>query len=168
MAWHRLPFFVRLLSPWFLELTRARVHVTMMCNAQSLGEAVCCDPNFLAFAEPQRLYARPDVNLFKVMEGSGENKTTTFYDSVCGIPLFVAPKGRTLAEFEADTTEHGWPSFREEELVQGNSRVDSDGLVTSKCGTHLGSYLPDEKGPRWCLDLVCLSGRPSGIFAALT
>jgi len=135
---------------------------------ESLGEAVCCDPNFAAFAEPRFVYARPDVNLFKVMEGKGENKTTTFYDSVCGIPLFVAPKGRTLAEFEADTTEHGWPSFREEELIKGNSRVDKDtGIVTSKCGTHLGSYLPDEKGPRWCLDLVCLGGKPNGAFAAL-
>jgi hypothetical protein len=32
------------------------------------------------------------------------------------------------------------------------------GYVTSKCGTHLGSYLPDSEGPRWCMDLSCISG----------
>ena len=52
---------------------------------------------------------------------------TTFYDSVCGLPLFRAPMNRTLAEFKADTEEHGWPSFRDDEVVKENVRVLSDG-----------------------------------------
>eukprot|EP00913_Durusdinium_trenchii_P016724 g15721.t1 len=39
----------------------------------------------------------------------------TFYDSVSGKPLFVAPKGRTWKEFEKESFVHGWPSFRDEE-----------------------------------------------------
>jgi hypothetical protein len=34
-------------------------------------------------------------------------------DSVCGIPLFVAPRGRTFAAWEAESLSHGWPSFRD-------------------------------------------------------
>jgi len=125
---------------------------------ESLVSAVCCDPYFAAYAEPSGMFKRQDVALFSHFS---PNKTVTFYDPVCGIALFQAPKGRTLEQFQADTTEHGWPSFRPEELVHGNSRiVNSTGEVVSKCGTHLGSFLPDEKGARWCLDLSCVSGNP--------
>jgi len=87
---------------------------------------------------------------------------TTFYDSVCGLPLFKAPVNRSFAEFQADTQEHGWPSFRTEEVISKNIMTDkSTGYVTSKCGTHLGSYLPDENGPRWCIDLTCVAGNPT-------
>lgn len=130
-----------------------------VAQGETLADAVCCDEAFRPFAEPRETYKRKDVDLFAHLNVSGE---TTFYDSVCGLPLFVAPRGRTLADFQADTAEHGWPSFRKEELIAGNSFIDnSTGEVRSKCGTHLGSYLPDDKGPRWCLDLVCLAGSPS-------
>ena len=87
---------------------------------------------------------------------------TTFYDSVCGAPLFRAPVGRTRAAFEADTTEHGWPSFRQEEVVAEHVRTNhTSGYVTSSCGTHLGTYLPDAQGARWCIDLSCVAGNPS-------
>ena len=119
---------------------------------ESLAEAVCCDKRALPFAEPQFLYKQPDVGLFRHV-----TKTTTFYDSVCGLPLFRAPVNRTLNDFKADTDEHGWPSFRAAEVFAENVRV-ADGLVTSACGTHLGTYLPDDKGPRWCIDLACVAG----------
>ena len=32
---------------------------------------------------------------------------TTFYDSVCGLPLFKVPQNRTFEEFKAETVEHG-------------------------------------------------------------
>lgn len=48
------------------------------------------------------------------VDRSGE---TTFYDSVSGRPLFVAPRGRSWDEFEAESRSHGWPSFRDEEVV---------------------------------------------------
>jgi hypothetical protein len=43
-------------------------------------------------------------------------KETTFYDSVTGKPLFVAPRGRTFEEFEIESKKHGWPSFRDDEV----------------------------------------------------
>lgn len=125
---------------------------------ETLADAVCCDAFFAPYAEPQQTYELPDVDLYAKMDPNGR---TTFYDSVCGIPLFITPINRTFADFQADTDEHGWPSFRAAEVVQGNviwDKVTTD--VKSKCGTHLGSYLPDEQGERWCIDLSCVSGNP--------
>jgi len=126
-------------------------------ETESLAEAVCCDKRMLNYAEPQFLYTAPDIALYSKLEDG----VTTFYDSVCGKPLFQAPVNRSLADFKADTDEHGWPSFRKAEVVSDNVLTDQDtGFVTSVCGTHLGSYLPDEEGPRWCMDLSCLAGNP--------
>merc|ERR1712070_1354563 len=123
---------------------------------ESMAGSVCCDRRMMPFAETQFLYQAPNIALFSHLDASGE---TTFYDSVCGLPLFRAPRNRTFAEVEQDTDEHGWPSFRDEEVVTENVVTDQQsGYVTSKCGTHLGSYLPDAKGPRWCMDLSCIAG----------
>jgi len=125
---------------------------------ETLAEAVCCDRRTEALAEPRFTYMAPDISLFTKVDANG---VTTFYDSVCGVPVFKAPVGRTLAAFKADTEEHGWPSFRPQEVVQENIKTDkTTGYVTSSCGTHLGSYLPDEQGDRWCIDLSCIAGRP--------
>ena len=124
---------------------------------ETLAEQVCCDVRAVVYAEPQFLYDAPDIALFDKLPIDGS--PTTFYDSVCGLPLFTAPRGRTFADFQADTAEHGWPSFRPEELIAANVITnETTGFVTSKCGTHLGSYLPDEKGARWCIDLSCIAG----------
>jgi hypothetical protein len=40
----------------------------------------------------------------------------TFYDSVTGKPLFVAPIGRSAEDFIQESEVHGWPSFRDEEV----------------------------------------------------
>lgn len=37
----------------------------------------------------------------------------TFYDSVTGKPLFVAPLNRSPEEFIRESEVHGWPSFRD-------------------------------------------------------
>lgn len=37
-----------------------------------------------------------------------------------------------MADFKADTDEHGWPSFRLEEVVREHVRVDKDGFVGGK------------------------------------
>jgi len=129
-------------------------------DVESMAESICCDSRNKMRAEPRFLFEAPDIQLFSLLD----NGVTTFYDSVCGIPLFRAPLNRTLADFEADTNEHGWPSFRPEEVVQENVVTVSPGptkpgMVTSKCGTHLGSYLPDARGPRWCMDLSCIAGK---------
>ena len=123
-------------------------------SPEGLVEAVCCDTRNVQYAEPQKLYA--DVGLFKQLDPSG---VTTFYDSASGLPVFRAPINRSLAAFEADTVEHGWPSFRDGEVVAENVVTDYlQGLVSSKTGTHLGTYLPDAKGARWCIDLSCIAG----------
>jgi len=122
---------------------------------ESLAEAVCCDNRTKVYAEPQFLYQAPDIMLFSKLKGE-----TTFYDSVCGVPLFRAPVNRSLADFQADTDEHGWPSFRSAEVVLEHVHTDASGFVYSSCGTHLGSYLPDAQGPRWCMDLSCIAGNP--------
>jgi len=128
---------------------------------EGMAAAVCCDSRMASLAEPQFTFAAPDIMLFSELDKN--TGVTTFYDSVCGIPVFRAPVNRTLAEFEADTNEHGWPSFRPEEVVTENVITNvtdptANGPVQSKCGTHLGSYLPDGKGPRWCIDLSCIAG----------
>ena len=124
---------------------------------ESLAEAVCCDSRARLLAEPQFLFEAPDIDLFARLPDSG---TTTFYDSVCGVPLFRAPVGRSRADFFDDTMEHGWPSFRPAEVIKEHVMTNqTSGLVTSSCGTHLGSYLPDARGPRWCME--CARARDS-------
>jgi hypothetical protein len=125
-------------------------------DGETLAEAVCCDSRTKVYAEPQFLYQAPDIAFFSKLKG-----VTTFYDPVCGIPLFRAPMNRTMAEFKADTDEHGWPSFRSAEVISENVHTEEGGFVYSKCGTHLGSFLPDSKGSRWCMDLSCVSGNPA-------
>ena len=123
---------------------------------ETLAEAVCCDSRMVPFAEPQYTFTAPDIRLFSRIN---HDDVTTFYDPVCGLPLFRAPIGRSFEEWQAETEEHGWPSFRKEEVVAENVITDeSKEYVFSKCGTHLGSYLPDSIGGRWCIDLACISG----------
>ena len=123
---------------------------------ETLAEAVCCDSRMVPFAEPQYTFSAPDIRLFHRIN---HDEITTFYDPVCGLPLFRAPIGRSFEEWQAETEEHGWPSFRKEEVISENVIThESEEYVYSKCGTHLGSYLPDSIGGRWCIDLVCISG----------
>eukprot|EP00573_Skeletonema_grethae_P003896 CAMPEP_0201700476 /NCGR_PEP_ID=MMETSP0578-20130828/28624_1 /ASSEMBLY_ACC=CAM_ASM_000663 /TAXON_ID=267565 /ORGANISM="Skeletonema grethea, Strain CCMP 1804" /LENGTH=243 /DNA_ID=CAMNT_0048187537 /DNA_START=76 /DNA_END=807 /DNA_ORIENTATION=+ len=86
----------------------------------------------------------------------------TFYDSVSGKPLFVAPKGRSVDEFIEESKVHGWPSFRDEEVVWESVRVlRSSGETVSTVGTHLGHNLPDRNGNRYCINLVSIAGNPT-------
>eukprot|EP01130_Rhizamoeba_saxonica_P013365 TRINITY_DN5700_c0_g1_i1.p1 TRINITY_DN5700_c0_g1~~TRINITY_DN5700_c0_g1_i1.p1 ORF type:complete len:333 (+),score=72.26 TRINITY_DN5700_c0_g1_i1:132-1001(+) len=89
-----------------------------------------------------------------------ENGRVPFYDSVTGKLLFNAPVGRTLDQFIEETTRHGWPSFRDNEVEWKNVRVLHDGETVSLDGTHLGHNLPDFSGNRYCIDLVSVSGYP--------
>uniref|UniRef100_A0A7S2EW94 Uncharacterized protein n=1 Tax=Trieres chinensis TaxID=1514140 RepID=A0A7S2EW94_TRICV len=83
-----------------------------------------------------------------------------FYDSNTGKPLFVAPKGRTFKEFIEESLSHGWPSFRDEEVIWDNVRCLQDGEAVSADGTHLGHNLPDATGSRYCINLVSVAGKP--------
>jgi peptide methionine sulfoxide reductase MsrB len=94
-----------------------------------------------------------------VLQSNGQ--PITFYDSVTGKPLFVAPIGRSAADLIAESEKHGWPSFRDQEVVWENVRVlRSSGETVSKDGTHLGHNLPDRKGNRYCINLVSIAGKP--------
>lgn len=98
------------------------------------------------------------TSFLKEVDRNGE---TTFYDSVTGRPLFVAPRGRSFAEWEAESRSHGWPSFRDEEVIWDDVRVLPDGEAVSLAGTHLGHNLPDRKGNRYCINLVSVAGNPN-------
>mmetsp|Transcript_66860 Transcript_66860/g.135585 ORF Transcript_66860/g.135585 Transcript_66860/m.135585 type:complete len:85 (+) Transcript_66860:386-640(+) len=82
-----------------------------------------------------------------------------FYDSVTGRPLFEA-KGRTWSDFHREST-HGWPSFRDDEVIQENVRVLADGEVVSLAGTHLGFNLPNGRGNRYRINVVSIAGKPT-------
>lgn len=126
--------------------------------AGDLADAVCCHDADLN--EPIGFFGRVGrpSGLFAQVDSFG---VTTFYDSVCGKPLFRAPVNRSFAEWKAETGRHGWPSFRAEEIIQENLKMDSGGAVRSVCGTHLGNNLPDEFGDRYRINLLCIAGRPT-------
>ena len=83
------------------------------------------------------------------LQDVNKNEVTTYYDSVTGKPLFEAPIGRSFDEFVAESNVHGWPSFRDQEVVWDNVRALSDGEMVSLSGTHLGHNLPDRAGNRY-------------------
>lgn len=95
----------------------------------------------------------------KVMQAEGP---LAYYDSVTGKPLFVAPRNRSKEDFLAESRVHGWPSFRDDEVVWDNVRVlRNSGETVSVDGTHLGHNLPDTKGNRYCINLVSVAGKDS-------
>lgn len=57
------------------------------------------------------------------MDKTGE---TIFFDSVSGKPLFIAPRGRTFEQFRRESESHGWPSFRDQEVV---ALISSNGNI---------------------------------------
>lgn len=122
-----------------------------------MANTICCHNT--KYAEPSGYFNTDRVRLFSRFKV--EEKSHTFYDSVCGVPLFTAPVGRSLAEWQAESTAHGWPSFRPAEIVDQNVVQYANGEVRSVCGTHLGHNIPDDKGARYCIDLVCISGYPA-------
>ena len=78
---------------------------------------------------------------------------------MCGLPLFRAPIGRSFAEWKKETVNHGWPSFRKEEMVAENVKFYGNEM-RSACDVHLGHNLPDYSGDRYCINMVCMAGRP--------
>lgn len=91
---------------------------------------------------------------------SAKGQPLTFYDSVTGKPLFVAPINRSVDDFLRESEVHGWPSFRDSEVVWDNVRILKSGETVSVDGTHLGHNLPDKKGNRYCINLVSIAGQP--------
>lgn len=123
------------------------------------AEFICCN-NYKGHWAEDSFYFE-SIGFFDRLD---PNKETVFYDSVCGIPLFVAPRNRTFEQFRQETESHGWPSFRPEELVSENVIIHDGGRMSSVCGTHLGHNMPKTDGPnrkdRYCIDIVCIAGMP--------
>ena len=121
----------------------------------STADRICCHNH--RFAEYRGYLEAPEVRLFDRLDPSKEH---VWYDSVCGLPLFVAPRGRTFEEFKEESIHHGWPSFRPAEIISENVIIHDDGRMESKCLTHLGHNLPKGGVDRYCIDLVCIAGAP--------
>ena len=115
------------------------------------------------YAEYSGYFKSSGVNFLSQIKRDGE---TVYYDSVSGKPLFVAPRGRSVDDFLKESAVHGWPSFRDEEVVWENMRVLKDGESVSVDGTHLGHNIPDFKGNRYCINLVSVAGKPPGSTSA--
>mmetsp|Transcript_9918 Transcript_9918/g.9589 ORF Transcript_9918/g.9589 Transcript_9918/m.9589 type:complete len:282 (-) Transcript_9918:209-1054(-) len=120
-----------------------------------MADRICCHNH--RYAEPQGYLNQPQVALFEKLNPEEE---TIFYDVVCGLPLFIAPRGRSFADFQAESLHHGWPSFRPEEMISENVILHEDGRMESVCLTHLGHNLPESGVDRYCIDLVCIAGSP--------
>jgi len=120
---------------------------------RSTAVSICCHNT--DFAEYSGYFE--SVGLFGKLDSSG---VTTFYDSVCGKPLFRAPVGRSFEDWQTESEEHGWPSFRSQEILKENVDFRGGGEMRSTCGTHLGHNIPDGSGDRYCIDLVCIAGSP--------
>ena len=77
---------------------------------------------------------------------AGGARDETFYDSVTGKPLFVAPRGRSWDAFVRESADHGWPSFRDDEVRWDNVRCLLDGeCVSARSGAALDRG--DARGP---------------------
>merc|ERR1712232_1363938 len=123
---------------------------------RDLADRIC---NFNRhYAEHSGYWVKASSQL--VEDANKSNGEITFYDSNTGKPLFIAPRGRTMDQFLKESRNHGWPSFRDEEVVWDNVRCLKDGEAVSVDGTHLGHNLPDRRGSRYCINLVSVAGRP--------
>jgi peptide methionine sulfoxide reductase MsrB len=118
----------------------------------ALADRICC---FNRHSAEDSGYFQSTKFLEEVEKGT----ETTFCDSVSGKPLFIAPRGRTFEDFEKESIAHGWPSFRDEEVVWDNVRCLDNGEAVSLGGTHLGHNLPDSGGNRYCINLVSVAGQ---------
>lgn len=115
-------------------------------------------PNYRHFAEMGGYFTSTSFEDI-VLQSKGP---VTFYDSVTGKPLFVAPINRSAEDFIRESEIHGWPSFRDDEVVWENVRVlRNSGETVSVDGTHLGHNLPDRSGNRYCINLVSIAGKPT-------
>ncbi|CBY21136.1 unnamed protein product [Oikopleura dioica] len=122
---------------------------------QTLGDRITCYNRH--FAENFGYWLDTDFYDYAIKQ----SEPITFYDSVTGKPLFNGPVGRTMSGFLKESQDHGWPSFRDEEVVWENVRCLENGETVSLDGSHLGHNLPDNRGNRYCINLVSVAGKPS-------
>mmetsp|Transcript_10813 Transcript_10813/g.12884 ORF Transcript_10813/g.12884 Transcript_10813/m.12884 type:complete len:178 (-) Transcript_10813:202-735(-) len=122
------------------------------CNWDKANEICCYNRHY---AEHSGYFM-----LTKWKDEVDKNNPTTYYDSVTGKPLFRAPIGRSFEDFLKESIAHGWPSFRDEEVIWDDMRCLKNGEAVSLAGTHLGHNLPDKNGNRYCINLVSVAAMP--------
>jgi len=145
---------------------------------RSVFDHICCT---VPMGGAEKAGFLKTVDFFGQLEKKYGNTPSeiVFFDSQCGIPLYVAPRGRTYAKWKQESLSHSWPSFRSAEVVLGNINVKLDehgdekgwgGELVSKCNTHLGHRffggrnLPESVHTRDCVNLICMSGSPLESF----
>jgi len=106
---------------------------------QALGDRITCYNRH--FAENFGYWLDTDFYDYAIKQ----TEPITFYDSVTGKPLFKAPVGRTMSGFLKESQDHGWPSFRDEEVIWENVRCLENGEAVSLDGSHLGHNIPDNR-----------------------
>jgi peptide methionine sulfoxide reductase MsrB len=122
---------------------------------QEVADKIC---NFNRHYAEYRGYWQSTPFIKEAGEEYEVKKEIKFYDSNTGKLLFVAPKGRSFEDFVKESVSHGWPSFRDSEVVWENVRCLPNGEAVSVDGTHLGHNLPDFSGSRYCINLVSVAG----------
>ncbi|CAD7974861.1 unnamed protein product [Amoebophrya sp. A25] len=129
---------------------------------KALANQICC--NNRHYAEHATYWEGVQSFVASANAKRGTNQKIDFYDPIDGSLLFRAPVGRTMEDFLAESKAHGWPSFRDAEVVNAKVRVleqNKGEVVTSTTGLHLGHNLPDSSGNRYCINLVCVAGVPN-------
>jgi len=137
---------------------------------QELADRICCFNRSDAENSDHFLKTTFVEDLRRQMEREG-SRTVTLFDSVMGKPVFTVPHGRTFDEFVAESEKHGWPSFRDQEVVWENVRCLADGEAVTIDGVHLGHNLPTRADTasgwsnRYCINCVSVAGRPAALLA---
>lgn len=93
-------------------------------------------------------------------ESVKDKKEEYFYDSNTAKILFRAPVDKTWDDWMEESSMHGWPNFRDNEVNWEYVRVLPNGETVSVDGTHLGHNIPDGQGNRYCINLVSIAGNP--------
>ena len=89
-------------------------------------------------------------------------KETTYYDSRHWEAIVRGTESRTFEEFESESRAHGWPSFRDEEVVWDNARCKCPGgEARSTSGALVGHNLPDRKRKSILHKSVSVAAMPS-------
>jgi hypothetical protein len=106
------------------------------------ADEICCFNRH--YAEHSGYFATRSVTW--VADVKADSSARVYYDSVHGRPIFKAPVGRSLAQFLEESSHHGWPSFRDDEVDWTYVRVLPGGEVVTTDGVHLGHNVRAARG----------------------
>merc|ERR1711998_612658 len=94
-------------SPKARGTTEMGVQATLRWSAnRAKADEICCYNRH--YAEHSGYFLRTPFEEY--MRAHGESPVV-FYDSVTGLPLYVAPVGRSVEDFLKESRAHGWRSF---------------------------------------------------------